>query len=156
MKKTMIIILGGGFMISLFASLGELNRTNLNNAATIFLVTFGTWSLLIGGWIIAIRLYTQPKLETGENILKSEWGSCDFGNGRIGGFLYLTKSRLIFKSHFLANRKGYESSTILQDIAYMKKNGQNLIIETELGQTMYFLLNDTNGWMDNINKSKIN
>lgn len=156
MKKTMTIILGGGFMMSLFASLSEFNRTNLNNAATLFLVTFGIWSLFIAGWLIAFRLYTQPKLETGENILKSEWGSCDFGDGRIGGFLYLTKSRLIFKSHFLAHRKGYENSTILQDIAHMKKDGQNLRVETEIGQTMFFLLNDTSGWMDIINKSKMN
>ncbi len=93
-------------MISLFASLGELNRTNLNNAATIFLVTFGTWSLLIGGWIIAIRLYTQPKLETGENILKSEWGSCDFGNGRIGGFVYHRKDIGInFKTLHICKKK---------------------------------------------------
>ena len=126
--------------------LGELKRTDFNNALVLFVVIFGTWSLFFGGFFLALRVYTQPKLEPEEKVIKFEWGSSDFGNGRIGGMLYLTATRLIFKSHFLSPVKGYEQRIFLRDIAKIAKDGQNLIITTMQGQIVYFLLNDSNDW----------
>ena len=148
----MMIIFGAGLAMALISFLGEIKRTNLDNATILFLVTFGTWCLFFGGFLIALRVYTQPKLEPQEKVLKAEWGSSDFGNGRMGGFLYLTRTRLIFKSHFLSRVKGYQNSILLQDIANTKKDGQNLIVKTHQGQTIYFLLNDADDWTMKIAK----
>ena len=153
MKRTYLIVFVGGLLMSIVTSLGELKRTNANNAVLIFIITFATWAIFFGLFILAIRLYTKPDLESGEIIQKAEWGSCYSDDGLHGGIIYLTAKRLIFKSHFLNKDKQYEKIVFHQDIEDVTKNGKGFGISTKQGYSVMFFMNDTKEWVEKINQN---
>jgi hypothetical protein len=86
--------------MSLIPSLGMLKASDINSAIVMFITTFGAWLLVWSIFYSLVRNYTKPDLEPEEKVIKTEWGSCFSADGIIGGMLYLTTNKMVFRSHF--------------------------------------------------------
>lgn len=114
------------------------------------------------GIAIAVFVGLQEKKFTKDRPLKpdeeliKEGGANHFLNGEaVGGWIYLTSSRLFFKSHG-SNIQNHELSVPIYEIDYAEKANTFGIIPNQLkltlrdGQVLKFVVSGANEWVSSI------
>ena len=120
--------------------------------------------LLFGGIMSAFGMYQAAKfkgqcpLTPGETLVKEGPANHFVGAEGVGGWLYLTSTRLYFRSHKL-NLQNHELSIPLTDVTGTKKSltagiiPNGLAVETAKGSER-FVVNGARSWVEAIEHSK--
>ncbi len=154
-----------GMVMALFFILGNvMTHDNLTTKNLIMLIVTGLFggvlAALLFGWLIGLlansKLLTQGakiNTEAGETIL-FETGANHFkGAEAVGGKLYLTNKRLVFKSHKF-NIQNHELSISLSAINKVDKRktlgliNNSLSITTANSKTEKFVVQQPNEWVN--------
>lgn len=121
------------------------------------------------GWLMGVFAHskfatkgTQVTLKSGETILHSTGGNHVKGIEAVGGKLYLTSQRLIFKSHRL-NIQRHELSIDLNAIAYVQRykvlgvvnNGLAVVTRQNKKEKFVVELQEVDGWLSCFETSQI-
>lgn len=124
----------------------------------IFTVFYGLLFYLVTEKLIpTLAKSVKPKLLEGEKVAIESLANLSNGFEKIGGKLFLTDKRLIFKSHKLnIHRKqinfefGQISEVVKQKIAKISDNGVR--VTTTDGKNFDFVVQDRDKWLEEFHK----
>jgi hypothetical protein len=156
-----------GILIAIFSIAEDLLRSNNYSFNQILkyialALISGAIAGLVFGFLIGLFMKSKYvnaavkiETETGENILFETLANHFKGIEAVGGKLYLTNKRLIFKSHKL-NINNHQLSILLNDIIAINRyktlgiinNGLSVVTKDNTGEK--FVVNDIKEWLSHL------
>ncbi|MEB2777704.1 GRAM domain-containing protein [Algoriphagus sp. D3-2-R+10] len=157
------VLLGGTFMVGLFLIDFLLEEKLYNWKSLVFQgIFFGvimviSFPYLFGKFAISLGKNINPELDPDEEIETEGPANLFRGKEAVGGKLFLTNEKLIFKSHKLNIRTGqsdipFDTIIDIQEQKTEKLTDNGLRVKTVDGREYDFVVDDRKSWMEKLSK----